>query len=91
MTPELPRHALHAEVPLVEEPKRPERLVIVSDPGRGLVPVWWSLYRSAMWRCAVHGRMRTPACVHTDAATVALAAHLFGSEADADAEGGTST
>lgn len=59
--------------------KNPDRVVVVADPDEELlVRVWWTLRRGRPWRCTVHGRMDTPACVHADAALPLLERALFG-------------
>lgn len=75
------RVSLQAVLPPVRSAQKPNRMLQVADPVHGTVTVWWSLDRSAMWRCAIHGRTSSPACPHTQAAVTVLGPVLLGLEA----------
>lgn len=80
MTAPTPRPPLTAVIPYVEALRRPNRLVVVTDPDHGHLAIWWNLDRRRMWRCPIHGRQAGAHCPHTHAAARALARHLLGLE-----------
>lgn len=58
---------------------RPDRLVIVTDPATGSVPVRWRLFASSsVWRCSACGTQEKADCAHTFSAGLFLAEQLLG-------------
>ncbi|WP_395691517.1 hypothetical protein [Nocardioides sp.] len=69
---------LPTRIPGIERLDRRDWLVLVTDPDVGCIAVRWCPERPARWRCKACGPMDTTDCLHTFAAGVRLAEHLFG-------------